>query len=271
MQIPKPNLSSIKAKLDDVQLSDVKAKLPNKEVLTKLKPDEESLAETAMTTVTAAVKLPFVKVDREEFLRSEFKDHEHLDIILERGPQAVFTTEALAERAKRLVSTNTRNTTAVSFAAGLPANAFVAVPAAGADVAQFFGYLGAMFGIAGGAALINKAASMAAAQAGKKVTNKALTKTVWYPVVKKVAAMLGQKITKQSVGSAVTKVVPVLGGVAAGTLTYATFRPMGQRLTDVFVNNLNGTFDLKNELNPEFLKELEEEEAKIIDGEVLDD
>ena len=46
---------------------------------------------------------------------------------------------------------------------------------------------------------------------------------------------------------------------------------MGQRLTDVFVNNLNGTFDLKNELNPEFLKELEEEEAKIIDGEVLDD
>ena len=311
MQIPKPNLSSIKAKLDDVQLSDVKAKLPNKEVLTKLKPDEESLAETAMTTVTAAVKLPFVKVDREEFLRSEFKDHEHLDIILERGPQAVFTTEALAERAKRLVSTNTRNTTAVSFAAGLPANAFVAVPAAGADVAQFFGfalrmaqqisylfgekdlftgedstlndeaklrvfgYLGAMFGIAGGAALINKAASMAAAQAGKKVTNKALTKTVWYPVVKKVAAMLGQKITKQSVGSAVTKVVPVLGGVVAGTLTYATFRPMGQRLTDVFVNNLKGTFDLqvelKDELNPEFLKELEEEEAKIIDGEVLDD
>lgn len=311
MQIPKPNLSSIKAKFDDVQLSDVKAKLSNNEALTKLKPDEEALAETAMTTVTAAVKLPFVKVDREEFLRSEFKDHEHLDIILERGPQAVFTAEALAERAKRLVSTNTRNTTAVSFAAGLSANAFVAVPAAGADVAQFFGfalrmaqqisylfgekdlftgedsllnddakvrvfgYLGAMFGIVGGAALINKAAGMAAAQAGNKVANKALTKTVWYPVVKKVAAMLGQKITKQSVGSAVTKVVPVLGGVVAGTLTYATFRPMGQRLTDVFVNNLNGTFDvqvdLKDELNPEFLKELEEEEAKIIDGEVLDD
>lgn len=108
-----------------------------------------------------------------------------------------------------------------------------------------------MFDIAGGAALINKAA------------NKALTKTVWYPVVKKVAAMLGQKITRQTVGSAVTKVVPVLG-VVAGTLTYAIFRPMGQRLTDVFVNNLNGTFapkkDLKNELNPEFLKELEEQD-----------
>lgn len=311
MRISKPNLSSIKAKLDDVQLSDIKDKIPNKDTLNKLKPDEYALADTAMNTVTAAVKLPFVKVNREEFLRSEFKDHEHLDVILERGPQAVFTTEALAERAKRLVSTNTRNTTAVSFAAGLPANAFVAVPTAGVDVAQFFGfalrmaqqisylfgekdlftgedstlndeakfrvfgYLGAMFGIAGGTALINKAASMAAAQAGKKVANKALTKTVWYPVVKKVAAMLGQKITKQTVGSAVTKVVPVLGGVVAGTLTYATFRPMGQRLTDVFVNNLNGTFDLKedlkNELNPEFLQELEEQEATIIDGEVIDE
>ena len=64
MQIPKPNLSSIKAKLDDVQLSDVKAKLPNNEALAKLKPDEEALAETAMATITAAIKLPFVKVDR---------------------------------------------------------------------------------------------------------------------------------------------------------------------------------------------------------------
>ena len=84
-----------------------------------------------------------------------------------------------------------------------------------------------MFDIAGGAALINKAASMAATQAGKKV-----------------AAMLGQKITRQTVGSAVTKVVPVLG-VVAGTLTYAIFRPKK---------------DLKNELNPEFLKELEEQD-----------
>ena len=96
-----------------------------------------------------------------------------------------------------------------------------------------------MFDIAGGVVLIDKAASMAATQAGKKVANKALTKTACYPVAKKVAAMLGQKITRQTVGSAVTKVVL---GVVAGTLTYAIFLPMGQHLTDVFVNNLNGTF-----------------------------
>lgn len=98
-----------------------------------------------------------------------------------------------------------------------------------------------MFDIAGGAALINKAASMAATQAGKNVANKALTKTVWDIVVEKVAPCSAKKVTRQTVGSAVTKVVPVLG-VVAGTLTSAIFYPMGQRRTDVFVNNLNGTF-----------------------------
>ena len=53
--------------------------------------------------------------------------------------------------------------------------------------------------------------------------------------------MPSQKVTRQTVGSAVTKVVPVLG-VVAGTLTSAIFYPMGQRRTYVFVNNLNGTF-----------------------------
>lgn len=87
---------------------------------------------------------------------------------------------------------------------------------------------------------------------------------------KKVAVMLGQKITRQTVGSAVTKVVPVLGGVVAGTLTYAAFRPIGQRLANDFVNDVNNTFDLKddpkNELNAEFLQELEEQENTIIEG-----
>lgn len=82
--------------------------------------------------------------------------------------------------------------------------------------------------------------------------------------------MLGQRITRQTVGSAVTKVVPVLGGVVAGTLTYAAFRPMGQRLANDFVNDVNNTFDLKddpkNELNAEFLQELEEQENTIIEG-----
>ncbi|WP_154666917.1 hypothetical protein [Corynebacterium phoceense] len=45
---------------------------------------------------------------------------------------------------------------------------------------------------------------------------------------------------------------------------------MGQRLANDFVNDVNNTFDLKddpkNELNAEFLQELEEQENTIIEG-----
>ncbi len=68
-------------------------------------------------------------------------------------------------------------------------------------------------------------------------------KTTWYPLLKKVGAMVGKKVVKESVGKAVTKVVPVVGGAISGAITYATFKPMGGRLADVLVRNLNGEFD----------------------------
>ncbi|MGP5244397.1 hypothetical protein ACTXMA_09490, partial [Corynebacterium variabile] len=98
---------------------------------------------------------------------------------------------------------------------------------------------------------------------------KALTKTVWYPVLKKVAAQLGQKITKKTVEKTITKAVPVIGGVVSAGLTFATFRPMGYRLADVFVRNLNGEFSEDAlELNEDFVATLKSE--VILEGEVLD-
>ena len=65
--------------------------------------------------------------------------------------------------------------------------------------------------------------------------------------------MVGKKVVKESVGKAVTKVVPVVGGAISGAITYATFKPMGGRLADVLVRNLNGEFDEAGmELRPEF-------------------
>lgn len=55
-------------------------------------------------------------------------------------------------------------------------------------------------------------------------------KTSWYPIVKKIAAWLGVKITKDSIGKAAGKIIPLLGAAVSGTLTYATFRPMAKKL-----------------------------------------
>jgi hypothetical protein len=112
-------------------------------------------------------------------------------------------------------------------------------------------YLGAMFGVSGATHLINKTAKIAGVNIGK-ISSKALMKTSWYPLLRKVGTVLGQKIVKTTVEKAITKTVPIIGGVISGGITYVTFAPMGNRLTDTFVKIINGKFDDNLKLNPDF-------------------
>ena len=271
-------------------------------------PDEQALYENALNTITLASKIPFVKVERAEFLKKHFESSPYLDEILEHGPQLVFSQETLRKHAKKVVASNTTKTAAASFVSGIPANVLVMIPAGAADVVQYFGfamrmaqqiaylygedelfesngasdlsdeakirvmaYLGGMFGAAGAAALITNTSQKVGAQVGKKVAGKALTKTFWYPTLKKTGAMLGVKITKKTVEKTVTKSVPVLGGAVSGGIAWASFKPMGKRLIDVFERQLNGEFDDFDELSPEFADKLESKSVNplVIDGEVV--
>lgn len=251
---------------------------------------QDDLYDKTIQTIGAVAKLPVVRVDRESFLRKEFAGHRHLDAIVEQGPHVVLTVETLEKKAKAVVHRSTLKTSAVSFVMGMPANPALMLPAGAADVASYFGfainmaqqiaflfgedeifegaddeisedakirivaYLGVMFGAGGAAALVNQVSKKAGANLGKRVAGQALTKTVWYPMVKKVGAIIGQKITKKTVEKTITKAVPILGGVVSGGLTFVTFRPMGHRLSDTFARGLRGQpdgFD-DNDLNPQF-------------------
>ena len=121
---------------------------------------------------------------------------------------------------------------------------------------KIIGYLGAMFGVSGATSIIAKTSTIAGKNIGKKVAAQALTKTTWYPIVKRVGAIIGQKITKKTVEKTITKAVPVIGGVVSGGITYLTFKPLGNRLADVLANNLMGVYDEDLELNPEFVNNL---------------
>ena len=260
---------------------------------------EQKMYDTALNLIGTAAKIPLVKVDREQFLRQQFAHSPYLKQILLQGPQSVYKPKVLEKKARAIVRSNTNKTSAVSFATGLPANPFVMVPAAGADVAQYFGfalhmaqqiaylfgedelftnggelteeakvrviaYLGVMFGAAGASSLITQTSKVVGQNVGKKVAGQALTKTTWYPLVKKIGALLGQKITKKTVEKTISKAVPLLGGVVSGGLTFATFRSMGFRLTDEFVKLVTGDTQEEMELNPEFL-------ASIVDVVDVDD
>jgi hypothetical protein len=265
--------------------------------------NQDKLYATTLQTIGAVAKLPIVHVDREAFLRKQFADSPHLEVILERGPQTVYSTDSLRKKANSIIKSSAAKTSAASFAAGLPGNPAIMVAAGGADVAQYFGfainlaqqiaylfgedelfetgeglseaaeirviaYLGAMFGAGGAAALIAQTSRLVGENVGKKVAAQALTKTTWYPLVKKVGALVGQKVTKKTVESTITKAVPVVGGVVSGGLTYVTFRPIGHRLADTLVANLNGEFNDELDLNPEFATS---PDAVVIEAEEISD
>lgn len=253
------------------------------------KKTDEELYDVAINMIGSVAKLPVIRVDREAFLRQQFADSEYLDEILEHGPQHVYTVESLRRKADGVIKKSTNQTTLAAFVAGIPGGP-AAVAAGGADVAQYFGfainlaqkiaylfgeddlftdeselnegakvrvlaYLGVMLGASGSAMLVGKLAREVGKNMGKKITQQALTKTAWYPLLKKIGAMVGKQVGKESVGKAVIKVVPVVGGAISGAITYATFKPMGGRLADVLVRNLNGEFDETGmELRPEFKK-----------------
>src|SRR3954447_10912714 len=104
----------------------------------EIQPDK--LYATTLQTIGAVAKLPVVRVDREAFLRKHFAGSPHLNVILESGPQAVYSAESLRRKASSIVKSSATKSSAVSFATGLPGNPLGMIAAGGADVAQYFGF-----------------------------------------------------------------------------------------------------------------------------------
>lgn len=217
--------------------------------------------------IGTAIQLPGVKVNRETFLREQFKNRskDELEGILERGTiETGCTKEELKRKAVKLINERTLISTGASFAAGLPGGLTMAasIPA---DMLQYYGvalrmaqelaylygegdlwngdvldkerisntlilYCGVMLGSSGAAQTVRLLASAFAKQLEKKLAQKALTKTFYYPIVKSIVKAFGVKMTKNVFAKGMSKVVPVIGGVISGGLTYATMKPMGSRL-----------------------------------------
>ena len=217
-----------------------------------------------------AAGLPGVRIEREQFLAAALKPY-YADNIVEKAimhnpAYAGIRVEEIDKIANASIRLETRNVTALSFAAGLPGG-FAMVGTVPADLAQYFGHIlrilqkliylygweelfdengymddetanmltlftGIMFGVSGAANAVVKIAEQAAQRTAKKLAQKALTKGAIYPIVKKVAVALGFRMTKDIFAKGVSKVIPILGGVASGGLTYLTYKPMAIKLRD---------------------------------------
>lgn len=217
--------------------------------------------------ISTAIQIPGVKVTRDVFLRDQFKDFAPtvIENIIEKGPvEAGCSREELKKKAKRIIKERTAISTGASFVAGLPGGWAMAatIPA---DILQFYGtalrmaqelvylygeadlwcdgtpdgdkvtnqlilYCGVMLGAVGAAQTVRVMSSALAKQALKKLPQKALTKTFYYPVIKTILKFFGVSITKSTFAKGVSKVIPVVGGVVSGGITLASMYPMGNRL-----------------------------------------
>lgn len=229
----------------------------------------EQTSEVALERIVAnAVQIPGVKVDRQKFLAEAFaKEGGDLPKIIELGPVAAgCSREMIARVANKLILVRTSTSSAASFAMGLPGGMAMGatIPA---DTLQFFGmsmrlaqelaylygaqdlwkdgeiddeavrgrlimYCGVMFGVSGAAAGVRILSSQIAKTTLKKLPQKALTKTIWYPIVKQVGKLVGIKVTKNTVAKGVSKAIPVVGGVISGGLNFASMLPMARRLME---------------------------------------
>ncbi|MBE6814009.1 MAG: bacteriochlorophyll 4-vinyl reductase [Ruminococcaceae bacterium] len=215
---------------------------------------------------TTAIKIPGVKVNRDKFLAERFPNKKYaLQDIINFGPvSADISKEELSKIANGLIIERTTESSIVSFLAGLPGGWAMAgtIPA---DIAQFFavtlrlaqelGYLygaedfwnngeldsekaknkllvycGVMFGVAGAEAGLHILSSQLAKTTLEKLPQKALTKTWWYPILKKIGKAIGIKITKEKVANALAKLIPVFGGVLSGILNFTSLKPMANKL-----------------------------------------
>lgn len=119
--------------------------------------------------------------------------------------------------------------------------------------------IGTMFGIETAKNALVRVIYVAGETVGKHVAAKALTKTAWFPIIKKVAWEIGQKVTKQTVKNAITKSFSVLGAVVSSGITFISFRPLGHNLANVYVDILNGKYDIDMVMRDDFIKANEEE------------
>lgn len=218
--------------------------------------------------IATSVQIPGVKVNRNGFLSEQFASSQiDMQKILDLGPiEAGISQEEITNAANKLIIKRTSQSSIASFVTGIPGGLAMAatIPA---DVMQFFGmalrlaqelsylyggedlwtdgkiddekvksqlimYCGVMFGVSGAVSGVRVLTTQIAKTTIKKLPQKALTKTFWYPILKQIGKAVGLKVTKSGLAKGLSKAVPLVGGVISGGLNFASMLPMANRLNE---------------------------------------
>ena len=241
--------------------------------LVGLSAGQQSEAEQrALEFLAKVVRVPGVRINREEFLRQELRKLHMSDDAIARAIDsnpllagvALTQIDKLAEDA---ISYETNKSAAISFVAGIPGG-FAMLGTIPADLMQYYvhalrimqklAYLygwselipddrdtdddtigvlavffGVMLGVGGAAQSLTAFARVAAKTAYQNhATKRALMSITWYPVVKHSLRLIGINITKSTAAKGFSKIVPVIGGFVSSGLTFMALQSQSALLKE---------------------------------------
>ena len=231
-----------------------------REVIGDASGQQSAPEQRALEFLAKVVRVPGVRVNREEFLRQELRKLRMGDDAIARAIDsnpllagvALTEIDRLAEEA---ISYEMNKSAAISFVAGIPGG-FAMLGTIPADLMQYYvhalrimqklAYLygwgellpdgrdadddtlgvltvffGVMLGVGGAAQSLTAFARVAAKTAYQNhATKRALMSITWYPVVKHSLRLIGINITKSTAAKGFSKIVPVIGGFVSSGLTF---------------------------------------------------
>lgn len=248
-----------------------RAVLPDELAETLTAQDEEA-EQFAIAFIGKLLRLRGVRIDRTQFLRAELLREGVADDLVrlavsERPAVAGIPTNVLDEIARRSISLETKKSTGLAFAAGLPGG-LAMVGTVPADLVQYYvhafrimqklaylygwqsliddldtsddqtvakfgAFLGVMLGVgSAGAALSGFANTVTQPAVARQIATMGLSKTSFYPAIKQTLKRIGVKITTDSFGKSAAKLVPLAGGVISGGMTFASLKAGSNRLKE---------------------------------------
>lgn len=253
--------------------------------------------------IILGLKTPGVRVDRDNFLRTELNKYCTKDVI----EDAVLYNPAHAKIDKKLIDKIADDViqyervcvSGISAVLGSTGavSSVVTVPT---DIAQYYGYmlraiqkllylygfpkidveekgqmfdhetintmilcLGVMYGVSGARGALVSMATALGKGVKKKLMAASLTKGTLYPIIKAIASWFNVKLTKEVFSSFFEKSLPVVGGVIGGGLTYLSFKPCCDKLKDVLEDTILSNPD--SEINEQIV-DIIDIEAEIIES-----
>ena len=226
----------------------------------------------ALEFLAKVVRVPGVRVNREEFLRQELRKLHMGDDAIQRAIDsnpllAGVSLTAIDRLADEAISYETNKSAAISFVAGIPGG-FAMLGTIPADLMQYYAhalrimqklaylygwgellpdsrdadddtlgvlavFFGVMLGVGGAAQSLTAFARVAAKTAYQNhATKRALMSITWYPVVKHSLRLIGINITKSTAAKGFSKIVPVIGGFVSSGLTFMALQSQSALLKE---------------------------------------